>query len=106
MDAPDSLLRRLASVLQATAPVERLGAEAHDDEAFAELLDTLERRGLLVGAVPDDGGPLDDHVVVVEGDNPAAQLTADLLAGHATAPAGCWARSAKQTSISAPLPTA
>jgi ribosomal protein S12 methylthiotransferase accessory factor len=84
VDAPDSLLRRLASVLEATAPVEPLAAEAPDDEAFAELLDTLERRGLLVGAVPDDGGPPDDHVVVIEGGNPVAQLTADLLAEHAT----------------------
>lgn len=77
LDVADSLVQRLELALHGATP-------ADDHGAFAELLGALEQEGLLVSAAPDSGRLLDDRVVLVEGDNPIARLTAGLLGAHVT----------------------
>ncbi|MGH3753411.1 MAG: YcaO-like family protein [Pseudonocardiaceae bacterium] len=80
---PDPALRRLHHLLHGHA-----APDAADgiDPAVAEVISQLDRRGLLA-VEPDDGPParsLLTRVVQIEGDNPIAELTTQLLTGHVT----------------------
>lgn len=80
LNAPDVLLRRLQLVLDGRLALEEAMLDAHGDMTFAELVEGFQQRGLLVRPTGTEG--VAGRRVHVEGDNPVARLTADLLAGH------------------------